>query len=210
MFFVGGEAEAATCVASVPSRTSPERGAPARWGGGSWEVAVFRPSITLAFGLLAALMACTSAPSATLVAADAAADDAVVEDVPLRPDVAPDVPELDTAAPADLVVFDQPNVLFDGSNDASVPIDVVEVDTRVALDALADTPCAAGQTRCASACVDLERDPANCGACGTRCDALPGVRGDQVRCEGGRCVLSGACTADRADCDRDPSNVTAV
>lgn len=167
---------------------------------------MFRPSITLAFGLLAALMACTSAPSATLVAADAAADDAVVEDVPLRPDVAPDVPELDTAAPADLVVFDQPNVLFDGSNDASVPIDVVEVDTRVALDALADTPCAAGQTRCASACVDLERDPANCGACGTRCDALPGVRGDQVRCEGGRCVLSGACTADRADCDRDPSN----
>jgi Stigma-specific protein, Stig1 len=49
--------------------------------------------------------------------------------------------------------------------------------------ALVGGECAAGLTECALRCVDLSRDPANCGACGHACD--PGVA-----CVAGACATA--------------------
>ncbi|MBX7096351.1 MAG: FG-GAP-like repeat-containing protein [Myxococcaceae bacterium] len=49
--------------------------------------------------------------------------------------------------------------------------------------------CPAGQARCGSACVDLNQDRANCGACGTTC--APGVACSSGQCSGvDRCEAS--------------------
>ncbi|MEZ4408969.1 MAG: hypothetical protein R3A52_21230 [Polyangiales bacterium] len=60
-------------------------------------------------------------------------------------------------------------------------------------------PCPPGYTDCAGACVSLQTDESNCGACGRRCDAATGL------CVAGTCQVGG-CPAVRQNCDRDPSN----
>jgi hypothetical protein len=42
--------------------------------------------------------------------------------------------------------------------------------------------CSATQTSCGGQCVDTSKDPANCGACGTKCDTAKGET-----CNGGKC-----------------------
>ena len=56
--------------------------------------------------------------------------------------------------------------------------------------------CSVGESCCRNACSDLTRDTANCGACGTRCDAPNAT----TSCAAGRCALD-TCNAGYADCD---------
>jgi hypothetical protein len=53
--------------------------------------------------------------------------------------------------------------------------------------------CLGGTTQCGNSCVDTDTNPANCGACGTACNA------GQV-CAAGMCVLIGACNAPFTQC----------
>jgi hypothetical protein len=56
--------------------------------------------------------------------------------------------------------------------------------------------CDQGLTSCGDACVNLQDDPANCGACGTICHVAHAL----AHCEGGTCQLD-ACDAGYASCD---------
>jgi hypothetical protein len=55
--------------------------------------------------------------------------------------------------------------------------------------------------KCDNACVDLDTDPNNCGACGVTC-VVPNA---EASCSAGACSL-GACTDGFADCDADVNN----
>ncbi len=85
----------------------------------------------------------------------------------------PDAPSLDTP-------------LLDVSDVAS---DLVAADREV--------PCVTGTTRCLGVCVDLDRDPSNCGACGRSC-------APSRCCARGVCGL--ACSPAYSDCDGDCAN----
>lgn len=62
--------------------------------------------------------------------------------------------------------------------------------------------CADGLTLCGSACVDLQRDEASCGACGEACAQVPnGV----LECELGVCRRL-RCALGSSDCDGDVEN----
>jgi len=83
----------------------------------------------------------------------------------------------DRPAGIDVVAVDRPDVRM-GTDvvDASMPADV---DPRCVANGAASTWCPSG----AGACVDLQRDPANCGACGRRCNA------PLTECFGGQCFI---------------------
>lgn len=53
--------------------------------------------------------------------------------------------------------------------------------------------CASGQTRCAGACVDLQRDPRHCGRCGAAC-------GETGACVAGRCTMV-TCMVNASNCN---------
>jgi hypothetical protein len=55
--------------------------------------------------------------------------------------------------------------------------------------------CPGTQTACGGACVFLERDPLNCGACGTRCPSTNGT----AQCLGRLCTI--ACAPGFGNCD---------
>lgn len=156
---------------------------------------MFRPSLTFVSGILACLVACASSVPTPVIPVDAAT---------LPGLDAPGYAALDHPEP-DIWLFDHPAPL-DAPLDATQAADASIADTSVPSDTLADVSCAPGQVRCGALCVNTQEDTTNCGACGFRCDALPGVRAEEVRCEGGRCVLAGACAQDRANCDRDVTN----
>jgi hypothetical protein len=71
-------------------------------------------------------------------------------------------------------------------------------------------PCAAGLSACGAACVDLQIDTSNCGACGTACGA--GVACSQGVCQGGVATSSYALSlaADRSSIPADGVATTAV
>jgi hypothetical protein len=54
----------------------------------------------------------------------------------------------------------------------------------------------AGTTACGSACVRLQEDPLNCGACGNRC---PTTANGTSECNAGKCKLR--CNAGLKECD---------
>lgn len=60
--------------------------------------------------------------------------------------------------------------------------------------------CTTGD-KCDNACVDLDSDPANCGACGRTCV----VANAQASCGSGECAID-ACGSGFADCDGDVNN----
>jgi hypothetical protein len=71
---------------------------------------------------------------------------------------------------------------------------------------VATRTCTSGCTpmtpsRCGETCVDLQSDPLNCGACGTRC-TFPNAMSS---CTGGTCSIA-MCTPRSANCDRDATN----
>ncbi len=101
-----------------------------------------------------------------------------------RADVATEVSDATLDAPGDAVPTDTPDVPV-----ADVP----------------RTDGCAG-TVCAGACVDLQRDPRNCGACGTDCASLPGVIASAVQCRAGVCDVTSACMPGRAHCTTTPSD----
>ena len=95
----------------------------------------------------------------------------VTPDVPVTMDVprdtgvvTPDVP-VTMDVPRDTGVV-TPDVPADVPQDVATPVDVPPVDVP-SVDVI--PACAAGETRCASGCVDLMTHVANCGACGAAC-----------------------------------------
>lgn len=60
----------------------------------------------------------------------------------------------------------------------------------------AGATCAEGETRCGEVCVDLDTDPAHCGACGRRCPDVPAGVGV---CAAGACDV--ACDAGHHRCE---------
>jgi hypothetical protein len=59
-------------------------------------------------------------------------------------------------------------------------------------------PCSdANQTCCNGACIAIDSDPNNCGACGKACDSYPNA---QAACDKGSCKMGG-CASGYADCN---------
>lgn len=67
---------------------------------------------------------------------------------------------------------------------------------------LSDARCFPGQTLCAGACVDLQTDNANCGACGASCSASLGCEHGVCSCLPGDTLCSDGCR----DIMHDPAN----
>jgi len=87
---------------------------------------------------------------------------------------------------------------------SDAPEDVpIRRDVPVSVDAPA--PCGAGQTACLGVCVDLQRDPRNCGACGLGCGPIGFC--EAGRCQGQRCPDGLAlCRTGCFDLRNDPRN----
>jgi len=111
-----------------------------------------------------------AAPDATLDAgADASPDSA--------PDASPDsAPDATLDAIADAIA----DAISDATGDAADAADALEAGPPCDTDA---NPCSGQLTCCSGSCVDLTRDPRNCGACGADCTA------DQF-CTGTQCVAA--------------------
>ena len=62
-----------------------------------------------------------------------------------------------------------------------------------------------GMVCCQGKCVDTQKDPNNCGACGQTCTADASKHVTGVACSGGACVIT-SCIAGWDDCDNDYSN----
>ena len=62
--------------------------------------------------------------------------------------------------------------------------DDAAVDSGHAVDARSDSAADTCAGRCGGDCVDVTKDPENCGACGNRCDAPPS---GAATCTGGKC-----------------------
>ena len=121
--------------------------------------------------LIPAAPGCTDDPAPT--PADASADGPRDASVDAEPDVAPDAtPDAEPDVALDATPDAAPDATPDAEPDAAP--DVAPVD-------LGPT-CSPGQTLCAGACVELQRDPLHCGACETACAA------GEV-CDAGRCAL---------------------
>ncbi|MFO0607623.1 MAG: MXAN_6577-like cysteine-rich protein [Polyangiales bacterium] len=110
------------------------------------------------------------ATDATVDAAADASDDASTTDA--SPDAAPDVPP-------------------DVSTDVASPDD--------APDASDDVACLPGQVVCGGSCTDLQSDPANCGACATRCAAGQTCAAGACACPTGQTSCGGACVDTQSD-----------
>lgn len=59
---------------------------------------------------------------------------------------------------------------------------------------IASASCLVGQASCGGACVDLQNDSGNCGACGVQC-------GDGTSCENGQCAAGAACATGQTMCN---------
>lgn len=81
----------------------------------------------------------------------------------------------------------------DAAQEAAADAPAQEAAADASVDLGADAPCASGATACGATCVDLSRDPQNCGRCGRDCSALPGVISGAVRCVAGECDVAAAC-----------------
>ena len=62
-----------------------------------------------------------------------------------------------------------------------------------------DSRCGAGQKCCDGGCIDVAKDPRNCGACGKAC----GSQNSSATCAGGVC-MPGQCHPGWGDCNNDP------
>jgi hypothetical protein len=69
--------------------------------------------------------------------------------------------------------------------DAAPPPPVPTVDATVVVDAAPSPPMCEASTLCGNSCVDLSRDPDNCGACDAHCT------GTDNGCVSGTCVNPG-------------------
>lgn len=103
----------------------------------------------------------------------------------------------------------------DAGSAGDAPSDVPRTDVPVTPDVPTDQPvvtdqptptdtadggaCAGNRRMCGAACVDMDTDARNCGACGHDCTSLPHVRGT-VACLGGHCQLAAACADGFAHC----------
>ena len=89
--------------------------------------------------------------------------------------------------------------IFDFPGDAGARI-VAAPDAGA--DASSGTACAVDATRCADACVRLDRDPLHCGGCGVVCpekSSVCDVGTCRAACTGGRSACEGACVETRSD-----------
>lgn len=133
---------------------------------------------------------------------DVGTDASGAPDVGAPMDAGFDIYVFDRPTPPDVPPIDVPSP--DVPPDAASPVADAAADRPDAPDVPAG--CDADAGRCGDRCLDLASDPANCGACGMSCGALPGVAASAVRCEAGRCALTGACLAGRGDCDGEAAN----
>jgi hypothetical protein len=86
-------------------------------------------------------------------------------------------------------------------SDGGPPRDAAGDARSGAADASADA-CPIARSRCGGgACVDLESDLANCGACGAVCE----LAGGSETCSGGDCAVA-SCDPGRGDCNAIPSD----
>ncbi|MFO0603764.1 MAG: SUMF1/EgtB/PvdO family nonheme iron enzyme [Polyangiales bacterium] len=136
--------------------------------------------------------------------ADVAADALDARDVPDAADAldAPIARDVLDAGVRDADVTDARDAA--DATDAADAADAADAsdaaDVADASDA-ADVPtCEAGATRCGAACVELNTDLSNCGACGRTCGSANGV----PRCVFGSCRVS--CLAGFGNCDGDFAN----
>ena len=104
----------------------------------------------------------------------------------LTPPPSADVREEEDALPGDDVPAPRDTRPDDASQDTPAPCP--------------DPPCDPPDAGCPG--VDLQRDPANCGACGVRC---AGVQTEEVACRAGRCVIL-RCATGFVDANGDPSD----
>ena len=136
-----------------------------------------------------------------------------------------DIPVVDTPT-ADTPTADAPTVDAPAVDAPDVPsVDVADAPPASCGD---DAPCPAGSACCAGACIDVQTDQANCGACGRacaagqsccagacattatdptncgRCGAVCDYANGTPSCAAGAC--GGACASGFGDCDGDLTN----
>jgi hypothetical protein len=76
---------------------------------------------------------------------------------------------------------------------------MAECRARVICEPPVTEPCPQGQTRCGGACVDVQSDEANCGACGSACGA--GQTCDAGQCTSACAPATEVCNGVDDDCD---------
>jgi hypothetical protein len=113
-------------------------------------------------------------------------------------DAAADATVLDSAAPddaqTDSTVAPLPDAQIDDRSSAPDVVDARAPGSDAAADSAAT--CPAGMTPCNGQCIDPTRDPANCGACGTRCVAPANAT---TSCVAGSC--ENTCAPSFGNCD---------
>lgn len=142
-------------------------------------------------------------PDVPVITPDDASSDVPRADLPVAPD---DRVEVDVGSPWDDVLDDDdaavamdapapedvPPVVDDAAADVPPSTPDVAEDVPVTIPDDITLPCPPLATRCGSACVDLNADANNCGACGSRCAA-----GEY--CSAGACAS--ICGSRRSYCD---------
>jgi hypothetical protein len=90
------------------------------------------------------------------------------------------------------------NSSVDASVDVTLP-DVATTDTTTTMEA---SPCPTGQMSCGGKCVDVTKDPNNCGGCGGKCGTglVCSMGACSVSCMGtGEATCGGVCTNTQSD-----------
>ena len=87
-----------------------------------------------------------------------------------------------------------------GATPATITIVAGAKSATGAVTLLPPGACSAGYTSCSGACVNLNSDMNNCGACGTKCSATVWANATAL-CVGGTCSTM-VCQAGYADCNR--------